>query len=158
MDSPLLDSINSPADLRGLSLGQLQRLAQEIRARMIEVVGVNGGHLASNLGVVELTIALHRVFDFSKDFLVLDVGHQCYPHKLLTGRRERFPTLRQHGGLSGFPNFQESPYDLSPPAIPPPAFPPPRGWWRRRACGEKPAKRWRSSATGRWRAGCASRR
>lgn len=112
MDNPLLDSINSPADLRGLSLGQLQRLAQEIRARMIEVVGVNGGHLASNLGVVELTIALHRVFDFSKDFLVLDVGHQCYPHKLLTGRRERFPTLRQHGGLSGFPNFQESPYDL----------------------------------------------
>ena len=110
--SSLLSTINSPADLRALSVPQLNALAEEIRARMIEVVSTNGGHLASSLGVVELTLALHRVFDFSRDYLVLDVGHQCYPHKLITGRRESFSTLRQHGGLSGFPNFLESPYDL----------------------------------------------
>ncbi len=108
----LLDSIHSPQDLRKLNLEQLEQLAAEIRQRIIDVVCRNGGHLASNLGVTELTIALHRVFDFSKDRLLWDVGHQCYPHKLLTGRNERFDTLRQAGGVSGFPSTDESEYDL----------------------------------------------
>ena len=108
----ILEQIKSPEDLRGLSPVQLQALAGEIRQRITDVVSNNGGHLASNLGVVELTLALHRVFDFTQDHLVFDVGHQCYTHKLLTGRAERFDTLRQEGGLSGFPNRQESPqYD-----------------------------------------------
>ncbi len=108
----LLDTITSPAELRGLSLGQLTTLADEIRQRIIAVVGRNGGHLTSNLGVTELTIALHRVFDFSIDRLLWDVGHQCYPHKLLTGRHARFETLRKSGGVSGFPDTRESEYDL----------------------------------------------
>ena len=108
----LLNEIHSPRDLRHLSIDQLRLLAEEIRARIIEVVGHNGGHLSSNLGVTELTIALHRVFDFSKDRLLWDVGHQCYPHKLLTGRNERFDTLRKDGGVSGFPSVVESEYDL----------------------------------------------
>ena len=108
----LLEQIKSPADLRGLSMDQLDALAREIRERIIEVVGKGGGHLSSNLGVTELTIALHRVFDFSEDRLLWDVGHQCYPHKLLTGRHERFNTIRKAGGLSGFPSVMESEYDL----------------------------------------------
>ncbi|MBN2583577.1 MAG: 1-deoxy-D-xylulose-5-phosphate synthase [Planctomycetes bacterium] len=106
-----LDSIQSPADLRGLNWTQLQQLATEIRQRITTVVSTNGGHLASNLGVVELTLALHRTFDFLDDHLVLDVGHQCYAHKLLTGRAWQFDTIRQEGGLSGYPNRDESPYD-----------------------------------------------
>ena len=94
----LLDRINSPADLRALPLEQLPDLAEEIRQRVISVVGHNGGHLTSNLGVTDLTIALHRVFNFSRDRLLWDVGHQCYPHKLLTGRNRRFDTLRKAGG------------------------------------------------------------
>ena len=113
MDNPsLLDQINGPDDLKHLRPGQLQQLAEEIRARTIEVVSRRGGHLASNLGVAELTIALHSVFDFRTDRLLLDVGHQCYPHKLLTGRRDRFDTLRQADGISGFPAPSESEYDL----------------------------------------------
>ena len=108
----VLDTIRSPADVRALPAKQLGDLAEDIRRRIIEVVGRNGGHLTSNLGVTELTIALHRVFDFSKDHLLWDVGHQCYPHKLLTGRHKRFDTLRKSGGLSGFPDITESPYDL----------------------------------------------
>ena len=108
----LLKSIQSPADVRALPVDRLSALAEEIRARILEVVGRSGGHLTSNLGVTELTIALHRVFDFSQDRLLWDVGHQCYPHKLLTGRNDRFDTLRQSGGLSGFPEITESPYDL----------------------------------------------
>lgn len=108
----ILDSIRSPADLRRLSLEQLQTLSAEIRERIIEVVSRNGGHLASNLGVTELTLALHRVFDFSRDRLLWDVGHQCYVHKLITGRNARFDTLRCAGGISGFPSVRESPYDL----------------------------------------------
>jgi 1-deoxy-D-xylulose-5-phosphate synthase len=107
----LLDNIRSPADLKGLSLEDLGRLAAEIRALITETVGTHGGHLASNLGVVDLTVALHRVFDFSKDHLVWDVGHQCYAHKILTGRREAFRRLRTAGGASGFPCPSESPYD-----------------------------------------------
>ena len=108
----LLDTIRSPADLKEFSREQLEELACEIRARIIEVVSRNGGHLASNLGVTELTLALHRTFDFSRDRLLWDVGHQCYVHKLITGRNAEFDTLRQAGGLSGFPSTKESPYDL----------------------------------------------
>lgn len=108
----LLPTIKSPADLRKLDHGQLPLLAEEIRSRIIDVVGKNGGHLASNLGVVELTMALHYVFDFKYDRLLWDVGHQAYVHKLLTGRNERFDTLRKAGGISGFPNIDESEYDL----------------------------------------------
>jgi 1-deoxy-D-xylulose-5-phosphate synthase len=108
----LLSSIRSPADVRALSPAQLPQLAEEIRRRIIDVVGRQGGHLTSNLGVTELTIALHRVFDFSHDRLLWDVGHQCYPHKLITGRNERFETLRKAGGISGFPNIHEGEYDL----------------------------------------------
>ena len=108
----VLDIIKSPADLRPLSTGQLEQLAAEVRERIISVVGQSGGHLASNLGVTELTIALHRVFDFKQDRLLWDVGHQAYVHKLLTGRNDAFDTLRQAGGLSGFPSTAESEYDL----------------------------------------------
>ena len=108
----LLATIRSPADVRALPTDQLPVLAEEIRTRILEVVGRRGGHLTSNLGVTELTIALHRVFDLSKDRLLWDVGHQCYPHKLLTGRNERFDSLRQSGGISGFPDTTESEYDL----------------------------------------------
>jgi len=108
----LLESVRTPADLQRLSLTQLEQLAGEIRARIIEVVSHNGGHLASNLGVVELTLALHRVFDFSRDRLLWDVGHQCYVHKLITGRNEHFDQLRQAGGISGFPSTRESEFDL----------------------------------------------
>ena len=99
MKEPQLPRIHQPSDLRGLSYTQLNELAKEIRAELIRVVSVNGGHLASNLGVVELTIALHRVFDVPKDKIMWDVSHQCYVHKILTGRREAFETLRQHGGM-----------------------------------------------------------
>jgi len=107
----LLDKINSPADLKRLTAAQLAELAAEIREELIRTVSLTGGHLAPNLGVVELTLALHRVLDSPKDKLIWDVGHQSYVHKLLTGRRERFHTLRQHGGLSGFPSRSESPHD-----------------------------------------------
>ncbi len=112
MAHEILDTIKSPADLRSLSIEQLQILAGEIRARIIEVVCQCGGHLASNLGVVELTLALHRVFDFRRDRILWDVGHQCYVHKLITGRHADFDTLRQAGGISGFPSVAESEYDL----------------------------------------------
>ncbi len=107
----LLDDINSPGDLKQLPRAELHKLALEIRQLIVDVVSKTGGHLASNLGVVELTIALHYVFDVPKDKIVWDVGHQSYTHKILTGRRERFPTLRQHGGISGFPRISESPCD-----------------------------------------------
>ena len=108
---PLLESVNDPADLRRLSRAELKTLADELRAFVLESVAKTGGHLSSNLGVVELTIALHTVFNTPEDRLVWDVGHQSYPHKILTGRRERMGTLRQLGGISGFPMRSESPYD-----------------------------------------------
>ena len=108
----ILARISSPRQLRGLSNGELLRLADELRERVIGVVSRRGGHLASNLGIAELTIAMHYVFDFAKDRLLWDVGHQCYAHKLLTGRRDRFDGLRQAGGISGFPAPSESEYDL----------------------------------------------
>jgi 1-deoxy-D-xylulose-5-phosphate synthase len=108
---PLLEKINSPADLRRLDRKQLPQLATELRAFLIESVSQTGGHLSSNLGTVELTIALHAVFNTPEDRLVWDVGHQCYAHKVLTGRREGMSTLRMHGGVSGFPKRCESRYD-----------------------------------------------
>ncbi len=109
--SLLLDKLNSPADLKKLTLAELDHLAAEIREEMVAVVSANGGHLASNLGVVELAIALHRVFDSPRDKIIWDVGHQSYVHKLLTGRKDRFTTLRQSGGLSGFTSRSESEHD-----------------------------------------------
>jgi 1-deoxy-D-xylulose-5-phosphate synthase len=107
----LLENINSPADLRKLPRAQLKALADELRAYLLDTVSKTGGHLSSNLGTVELTVALHYVFNTPEDRLVWDVGHQTYPHKILTGRRERMDTLRQFGGLSGFPRRSESDYD-----------------------------------------------
>ncbi|HEY2660609.1 MAG TPA: 1-deoxy-D-xylulose-5-phosphate synthase [Caulobacteraceae bacterium] len=109
--TPLLDTIHSPADMSRLSLNELRQLADEVRAETIQAVSVTGGHLGAGLGVVELTVALHHVFDTPKDVLIWDVGHQAYPHKILTGRRDRIRTLRQGGGLSGFTKRAESDYD-----------------------------------------------
>src|ERR1051325_6469189 len=107
----LLENINDPADLRQLPRTQLTPLAHELRQFLLESVSKTGGHLSSNLGTVELTIALHYVFDTPRDRIVWDVGHQTYPHKILTGRRERMGSLRQLGGISGFPRRDESEYD-----------------------------------------------
>ncbi len=109
--TPLLDTIESPADLRKLPRGQLKTLSDELRAYLLDAVSKTGGHLGSNLGTVELTVALHYVFNTPEDRLVWDVGHQTYPHKILTGRKDRMGSLRQLGGLSGFPRRDESPYD-----------------------------------------------
>ena len=110
-DTPLLDTVSSPGDIRGLSIAELKQLASEVRADTIDAVSVTGGHLGAGLGVVELTVALHHVFETPKDILIWDVGHQAYPHKILTGRRDRMRTLRQGGGLSGFTKRSESEYD-----------------------------------------------
>src|SRR5262252_8929140 len=109
--TPILDTIHTPADLRKLDRRELQTLADELRAYVLESVSQTGGHLSSNLGTVELTIALHYVFDTPNDRVIWDVGHQAYPHKILTGRRSRIRTLRQGGGLSGFTKRDESEYD-----------------------------------------------
>src|SRR5215475_5882380 len=108
----LLANIHSPSDLRKLPPERLPELAAEIRQVICDQVGKSGGHLAPNLGVVELTIAMHYVFDFAHDRLLFDVGHQCYPHKLLTGRLGLLDNLRTSKGLAGFPDPRESPYDL----------------------------------------------
>jgi 1-deoxy-D-xylulose-5-phosphate synthase len=111
VDTPLLDTVTWPADTRPMTVPQLKQLADELRAEVIDAVSVTGGHLGSALGVVELTVALHHVFETPRDVLIWDVGHQCYPHKVLTGRRDRIRTLRQGGGLSGFTKRAESEYD-----------------------------------------------
>lgn len=113
MDNKLLNRINCPQDLKKLSAEELELLAAELRQEVLTVVSENGGHLASNLGVVELTLALHSVYDSPADKIIWDVGHQCYIHKLLTGRRREFSTLRRFGGLSGFPKTAESPHDIA---------------------------------------------
>src|ERR1700750_855932 len=109
--TPLLDAVNSPADLRKEKDSQCAQLAEDLRTETINAVAVTGGHLGAGLGVVELTVALHYVFDTPADTLIWDVGHQAYPHKILTGRRDRIRTLRQGGGLSGFTKRAESEYD-----------------------------------------------
>ena len=109
--TPLLDQVDLPADIRKLQKAQLPQLADELRAEMISAVSTSGGHLGSGLGVVELTVAIHHVFNTPDDILIWDVGHQCYPHKIVTGRRDRIRTLRQGGGLSGFTKRTESEYD-----------------------------------------------
>lgn len=107
----ILEKITSPEDVKKLNIGQLETLSDEIRGRIIETVNKNGGHLASNLGVAEIIVALYYCFDFPKDKLIFDVGHQCYAHKILSGRNERFDTIRKNGGLSGFPDPSESEFD-----------------------------------------------
>ena len=109
--TPLLDQVNLPSDLKQFSDAELHQIADELRAETVSAVSVTGGHLGAGLGVVELTVALHAVFDTPRDKLIWDVGHQCYPHKILTGRRDRIRTLRQKGGLSGFTKRSESPFD-----------------------------------------------
>ena len=109
--TPLLDQVNAPKDMRDFTIDQLIQLASELRSETINAVSVTGGHLGAGLGVVELTVALHHVFNTPEDRLIWDVGHQCYPHKILTGRRDRIRTLRQDGGLSGFTKRTESEYD-----------------------------------------------
>ncbi|WP_022703285.1 1-deoxy-D-xylulose-5-phosphate synthase [Pseudorhodobacter ferrugineus] len=109
--TPMLDRVTLPSDLKGLSDRELRQVADELRAETISAVSVTGGHLGAGLGVVELTVALHAVFDAPRDKIIWDVGHQCYPHKILTGRRDRIRTLRAEGGLSGFTKRSESPYD-----------------------------------------------
>src|SRR5258708_15752668 len=127
----ILDRIASPADLRTLSRDELRTLAVDLRARMVDVCSRTGGHIGAGLGVVELTIALHYAFRTPRDQLVWDVGHQGYPHKLLTGRNDRMETLRQENGISGFLKRTESEYDTfgaghaAPPPPPPLALPPP---------------------------------
>ncbi|MEL7453325.1 MAG: 1-deoxy-D-xylulose-5-phosphate synthase, partial [Pseudomonadota bacterium] len=111
IETPYLDQVMSPSDLKDISRDTLSLIASEVRAEVIDTVSVTGGHLGSALGVVELTVALHAVFDTPKDKIIFDVGHQCYPHKILTGRRDRIRTLRQGGGLSGFTKRAESEYD-----------------------------------------------
>ena len=110
-DYPLLKNIADPSDLRRMPRGQLAALASQLRAFLLHSVSRTGGHLSSNLGTVELSVALHYVFNTPEDKLVWDVGHQAYPHKILTGRRTRIRTLRSAGGLSGFTKRSESPYD-----------------------------------------------
>src|SRR6266568_5832927 len=110
-ETKLLDAIHDPADLRRLKENDLRQVADELRAETISAVAVTGGHLGAGLGVVELTVALHYLFDTPRDRLLWDVGHQAYPHKILTGRRDRIRTLRQGGGLSGFTKRSESEYD-----------------------------------------------
>jgi len=120
--SRLLEAIDGPEALKGLTLSQLRQLAGEIREELIATVSLTGGHLASNLGVVELTLALHRVLDSPRDNIVWDVGHQSYVHKLLTGRGHRFATLRQYGGSPGSPTGLSPPTTPSAPVTPAPAF------------------------------------
>ena len=112
MSYKYLDKINDPADLRKLSREELKEVCSEVRSYIIDTLASVGGHFASNLGVVELTVALHYVFNTPVDRLIWDVGHQTYPHKILTGRRESLKTVRKYLGISGFPKREESPYDL----------------------------------------------
>src|SRR3954466_10754883 len=112
MTANLLPTIQSPADLQSLSDAQLLQLADEMREELVRVLRIRPAHFASNLGVVELALALHLTYDFSKDRLIWDTGHQIYPHKLITGRYERFDSIRTRGGLMGYPNPNESPFDL----------------------------------------------
>src|SRR5271154_3320992 len=110
-NASLLDAISSPSDIKDFSISQLEQLARELRQRIIDVLSINGGHLASNLGTVELSIALHKVFNSPEDKFIFDVSHQTYSHKLLTGRQAKFDRIRQFKGLCGFAHPKESPHD-----------------------------------------------
>ena len=145
----ILRDLDGPADLRGLTEDQLVQLAAEIRETIIGTVAKTGGHLGSSLGVVELTIALHRLLESPRDRIVWDTGHQAYPHKLLTGRLERFGTLRQIDGVGGFPRRSDRTTTCSTAATPAPACPSPRGWPRRATCATGWSGSRSSSATRR---------
>jgi 1-deoxy-D-xylulose-5-phosphate synthase len=151
----MLASITGPADLRGLDHDQLTELAGEIRRFLIDAVAARGGHLGPNLGVVELTIALHRAFDSPADRIVWDTGHQAYVHKLLTGRQDEFGSLRTMGGLSGYPSRDESPHDVIENSH---ASVAPSAWPRRAGPGTARARSWPWSATARSPAGSRWRR
>ena len=137
----ILDSIHSPEDIRALDQNQLPQLCKELRQFLLENVSKTGGHFSSNLGVVELTVAIHRVFDTAHDRLVFDVGHQAYVHKALTGRQALFSTLRQLDGLSGFPKPHESVHDA--PATPPTPFPLRWVWRGQGPCSTRIIRSWR---------------
>ena len=111
LKTPLLDKVNFPKDLKKFNLEELKQLSSELRSEVIDAVSVTGGHLGAGLGVVELTVALHNIFDTPKDKVIWDVGHQCYPHKIITGRRDKIRTIRQPKGLYGFTKRSESEYD-----------------------------------------------
>jgi 1-deoxy-D-xylulose-5-phosphate synthase len=138
----LLQAIDDPSELRRLPRAQLEALAGQLRQFLLESVARTGGHLSSNLGTVELTIALHYVFDTPRDRIVWDVGHQSYGHKVLTGRRERMGTLRQAGGLSGFPRRSESEYDTFGTAHSSTSISAASAWPRRRGCAARSAIAW----------------
>ena len=144
---PLLQSVNDPADLRRLSRAELKVLSTELRAFVLDSVSKTGGHLSSNLGTVELTVALHHVFDTPYDRLVWDVGHQTYPHKILTGRRDRMGTLRQFGGISGFRSVPRASTTPSAPRIPAPASRRRWAWRWRPGTKARTGTPWPSSAT-----------
>ena len=107
----ILDGLNLPTDIKKLNINALKELAEELRAEILSTTSKNGGHLASNLGIIETTIALYYTFDFPSDKLIFDVGHQCYAHKILSGRKDSFSSIRTDGGISGFPDREESEYD-----------------------------------------------
>lgn len=130
-DTPLLDTVQYPHDIRDFSRDELVQLADELREDTVHTVSMTGGHLGAGLGVVELTVAIHHVFQTPKDRLIWDVGHQCYPHKILTGRRDEMRTIRKGGGLAGFTKRNESSYDPFGAVIPRPRFQLVSAWlWR----------------------------
>ncbi len=154
----LLAGVDSPADLKALDPAELPKLAAEIRDFLVEKVSRTGGHLGPNLGAVELTIALHRVFDSPQDRILFDTGHQAYVHKILTGRRDGFDNLRQTGGLSGYPSRSESEHDSSRTRTPRPRCPTPTGWPRPTRCAARSALSSPWSVTAPSPAACAGRR
>jgi 1-deoxy-D-xylulose-5-phosphate synthase len=156
--TPLFDQVDNPVDLKKIPREQLPQLCAELRKVILDTVSITGGHLGSGMGVVELTVALHYLFDFRDDRLVWDVGHQCYPHKLLTERKARFHTLRQKGGLSGFSNKWESPYDAYLMGHAGTAASAALGIAMGDRMQGRSATRWPSSAMRRWAAASPSRR
>ena len=140
--TPLLDRVRVPSDLRNFSAEQLRQVADELRAETVDAVSTTGGHLGASLGVVELTVALHAIFDTPRDRLIWDVGHQAYPHKILTGRRDRIRTLRQPGGLSASPAGRSRSTTRSVRRIAARASPPASAWRSRTA--------WRARRTAMW--------